>query len=576
MGFIFRYLAPYKVVAILAPLFMVFEVTMDLIQPTIMQHIIDNGIAESNTAYVIKMFMFMILAAIGGLIGGVGCSIFASRAAVNFATDLREAVFTATMFFSSKNKHDIGVGTLITNVTGDIETLQRAVMMTLKVFVRGPLLFVGAVIIVFFTARELFSLLLIIVPILIVLIVLFTTLSGKVFGRVQKQMDRVNTFMQENLAGVRVVKAFNRSKHQIEHFTAINDKLADRSIRAEKVVGTLAPLSMFVINIGMMAALWLGVIKVEQGALEVGVILAFINYLTIIMNGIMSASNVLIQIARAVPSAKRVKRVLNTTTTITTPNNAVTTPIRGDITFENVSFYYYNKNEYVLKDISFTLKAGETLGVIGMTGSGKSSLVRLIPRLYEAQKGRVLIDGKPVEQYDLQTLRHAIGFAPQQAVLFSGTVAEQLHFGKTDASDKEMTQALASSAALEFVERFDDKLEHHIDQGGRNLSGGQRQRLAMARAFIRKPSILILDDTTSAVDAVSERHIQLSIARDFSDATKVIIASKIASIEHADHILVLEDGNMVGYGTHETLLATNDVYQEIAATQQQQGGVIHE
>lgn len=576
MGFIFRYLAPYKVVAILAPLFMVFEVTMDLIQPTIMQHIIDNGIAESNTAYVIKMFMFMILAAIGGLIGGVGCSIFASRAAVNFATDLREAVFTATMFFSSKNKHDIGVGTLITNVTGDIETLQRAVMMTLKVFVRGPLLFVGAVIIVFFTARELFSLLLIIVPILIVLIVLFTTLSGKVFGRVQKQMDHVNTFMQENLAGVRVVKAFNRSKHQIEHFTAINDKLADRSIRAEKVVGTLAPLSMFVINIGMMAALWLGVIKVEQGALEVGVILAFINYLTIIMNGIMSASNVLIQIARAVPSAKRVKRVLNTTTTITTPNNAVTTPIRGDITFENVSFYYYNKNEYVLKDISFTLKAGETLGVIGMTGSGKSSLVRLIPRLYEAQKGRVLIDGKPVEQYDLQTLRHAIGFAPQQAVLFSGTVAEQLHFGKTDASDKEMTQALASSAALEFVERFDDKLEHHIDQGGRNLSGGQRQRLAMARAFIRKPSILILDDTTSAVDAVSERHIQSSIARDFSDATKVIIASKIASIEHADHILVLEDGNMVGYGTHETLLATNDVYQEIAATQQQQGGVIHE
>ncbi|WP_010288560.1 ABC transporter ATP-binding protein [Kurthia massiliensis] len=576
MGFIFRYLAPYKAVAILAPVFMVFEVTMDLIQPTIMQHIIDNGIAEGNTAYVIKMFVFMILAAIGGLIGGVGCSIFASRAAVNFATDLREAVFTATMFFSSKNKHDIGVGTLITNVTGDVETLQRAVMMTLKVFVRGPLLFVGAVIIVFFTARELFSLLLIIVPILMVLIILFTTLSGKVFGRVQKQMDRVNTFMQENLAGVRVVKAFNRSKHQIEHFTAINDKLADRSIRAEKVVGTLSPLSMFVINIGMMAALWLGVIKVEQGALEVGVILAFINYLTIIMNGIMSASNVLIQIARAVPSAKRVKRVLNTTTTIQTPTEAVTTPIRGDITFEDVSFYYYNKHEYVLKDISFHIKAGETLGVIGMTGSGKSSLARLIPRLYDAQKGRVLIDGKPVAQYDLQTLREAIGFAPQQAILFSGTVAEQLQFGRADASSTQMNEALASSAALEFVERFDDQLDHHIDQGGRNLSGGQRQRLAMARAFIRQPSILILDDTTSAVDAVSERQIQMSIARDFAEATKVIIASKIASIQHADHILVLEDGHMVGYGTHAELLANNEVYQEIAATQQQQGGVIHE
>lgn len=576
MGFIFRYLAPYKAVAFLAPLFMVFEVTMDLIQPTIMQHIIDNGIAEGNTAYVIKMFIFMILAAIGGLIGGIGCSIFASRAAVNFATDLREAVFTATMFFSSKNKHDVGVGTLITNVTSDVETLQRAVMMTLKVFVRGPLLFVGAIIIVFMTARELFSLLLIIVPILMVLIILFTTLSGKVFGRVQKQMDRVNTFMQENLAGVRVVKAFNRSKHQIDHFTAINDKLADRSIRAEKVVGTLSPLSMFVINLGMMATLWLGVLKVEQGALEVGVILAFINYLTLIMNGIMSASNVLIQIARAVPSAKRVKRVLHTTTTIQTPQQAVTTAIRGDMTFENVSFYYYNKLEYVLQDISFHVKAGETLGVIGMTGSGKSSLARLIPRLYDVQKGQVRIDDVPVTQYDLQTLRDAIGFAPQQAILFSGTVAEQLWFGREDASPAQMNWALASSASLEFVERFDDQLDHHIDQGGRNLSGGQRQRLAMARAFIRQPSILILDDTTSAVDAVSERQIQTSIARDFAEATKVIIASKIASIQHADHILVLEDGHMVGYGTHAELLANNEVYQEIAATQQQQGGVIHE
>lgn len=576
MGFVFRYLAPYKVAAILAPLFMVFEVTMDLIQPTIMQHIIDDGIATQNHGYVLKMFLFMILAAVGGLIGGIGCSIFASRAAVNFATDLRAAVFAATMFFSSKNKQDIGVGTLITNVTSDVETLQKAVLMTLKVFVRGPLLFIGAVVIVFITARELFSLLLIIVPILLILIVVFTMLSSKVFGRVQKQMDRVNTFMQENLAGVRVVKAFNRSKHQTTQFTTINDDLAARSIHAEKVVGVLSPLSMFIINLGMMVALWMGVIKVENGTLEVGVILAFINYLTIIMNGIMSSSNVLIQIARAVPSAKRLQRVLNTRTTIESPTDAVVAPIQGKIEFDNVSFYYYNKDEYVLKDISFTLNPHETLGIIGMTGSGKTSLVRLIPRLYEAQKGRVLIDNRPIEQYDLQTLRQAIGFAPQQAILLSGTIEEQLRFGREDATEGELAHALEASVASEFVSRFDDGLQHPVAQGGRNLSGGQRQRLAMARAFIRQPAILILDDTTSAVDAVSEKKIQQSIARDFEAATKIIVASKISSIRHADKILVLENGEMAGLGAHEELLATNTVYQEIVETQLEKGGVLHE
>lgn len=576
MGFVFRYLAPYKVAAILAPLFMVFEVTMDLIQPTIMQHIIDDGIATQNHGYVLKMFLFMILAAVGGLIGGIGCSIFASRAAVNFATDLRAAVFAATMFFSSKNKQDIGVGTLITNVTSDVETLQKAVLMTLKVFVRGPLLFIGAVVIVFITARELFSLLLIIVPTLLILIVVFTMLSSKVFGRVQKQMDRVNTFMQENLAGVRVVKAFNRSKHQTTQFTAINDDLAARSIHAEKVVGVLSPLSMFIINLGMMVALWMGVIKVENGTLEVGVILAFINYLTIIMNGIMSSSNVLIQIARAVPSAKRLQHVLNTRTTIESPTDVAVAPIQGKIEFDNVSFYYYNKDEYVLKDISFTLNPYETLGIIGMTGSGKTSLVRLIPRLYEAQKGRVLIDNRPIEQYDLQTLRQAIGFAPQQAILLSGTIEEQLRFGREDATEGELAHALEASVASEFVSRFDDRLQHPVAQGGRNLSGGQRQRLAMARAFIRQPAILILDDTTSAVDAVSEKKIQQSIARDFEAATKIIVASKISSIRHADKILVLENSEMAGLGTHEELLATNTVYQEIVETQLEKGGVLHE
>ncbi len=576
MGMILHYIKPYKWVAIFAPLFMVFEVMMDLIQPTIMQHLIDDGIASGNTSYVMKMFMFMLLAALGGLVGGVGCTIFASRAAVQFSADLREAVFHTTVLFSSKNKDDFGIGTLITNVTNDVETLQRAVLMTLKVFVRGPLLFLGAIVIVFFTARELFPLLMVIVPILMILIVLFTKISSKVFGVVQLQIDRVNAFMQENLAGIRVVKSLNRHLHQMKQFQKINDRLANRSIRAEYVVSTLGPLTTFIINLGIVAALWLGVIKIDAGIIEVGVILAFINYLTIIMNGIMSSSNVLIQIARAVPSAKRLQRVLNTSPAVQSPENGIDRPIQGTIQFDHVSFYYYNEEEYVLKDISFTLQQGETLGIIGMTGSGKSSLLKLIPRMYDPKKGTITIDGIDSKQYDLRVLREAIGMATQRAILLSGTVEEQLRFGKVDANEQQMATALESSASTAFVERFDEGRAHFITQGGHNLSGGQRQRLAMARAFVRQPKILILDDTTSAVDAVSERFIQEKIAENFEQSTKIIVSSKLSSIRHADQILVLEDGEMVGIGTHEQLLSTNAIYKEIAETQRAQGGMLHE
>lgn len=576
MGMILQYIKPYKWVAIFAPLFMVFEVMMDLIQPTIMQHLIDDGIGSGNTSYVIKMFIFMLLAALGGLIGGVGCTIFASRAAVQFSSDLREAVFHTTVLFSSKNKDDFGIGTLITNVTNDVETLQRAVLMTLKVFVRGPLLFLGAIAIVYFTARELFPLLMVIVPILIVLIVLFTRLSSKVFGVVQLQIDRVNSFMQENLAGIRVVKSLNRHLHQMKQFQNINDRLANRSIRAEYVVSTLAPLTTFIINLGIVAALWLGVIKIDAGVIEVGVILAFINYLTIIMNGIMSSSNVLIQMARAVPSAKRLQRVLQTQPAVQSIENGVQGPINGTLAFENVSFYYYNEDEYVLKDISFTVQQGETLGIIGMTGSGKSSLLKLIPRMYDPKKGSIKIDGIDSKQYDLNVLRQSIGMATQRAILLSGTVEEQLRFGKSDATEQQMAHALDASASTSFVERFEDGQNHVITQGGRNLSGGQRQRLAMARAFIREPRILILDDTTSAVDAISERYIQTKIAENFKQSTKIIVSSKLSSIRHADQILVLENGEMVGIGTHEQLLSTNAIYQEIAETQRAQGGMLHE
>ncbi|MBD8028646.1 ABC transporter ATP-binding protein [Ureibacillus sp. Re31] len=571
-----KYIKPYLLFAIIAPIMMVIEVSMDLIQPTIMQHIIDSGIAENDKPYVIKMFIFMVLSAVVGLLGGVGCGIYASKTAINFATDIRQDLYETITYFSNSNKDRFTLGKLITNITSDVEMLQRALLMLLKIFVRGPLTFIGAIVIVFITARELFPILLFVVPILALAIFFFTKLSGKLFLKVQEAVDGVNTKVQENLAGIRVIKAYNRKKHQIDQFTAVNGTLMKRNIHADQMIGILMPLTAFVVNIGIILALWLGAIKVENDTIEVGMILAFINYLMMIMGGLMSSSNVLMQIARAIPSANRIVEVLEEKPEINNIHNPVIAPIKGEVAFENVSFAYNKNNEPVLKNISFRAEPGDTIGIIGMTGSGKSTIVQLIPRLFDADQGVVKIDGKPIAEYDLSTLRKAIGFAPQKATLFSKTIEENVKYGRDEASIEQLIEALESSCALEFVEKFEDKEQHFVTQGATNLSGGQKQRLAMARAFIRKPAILILDDTTSAVDSISEKRIQQAIANRFKESTKFIVSSKISSIRHADTILVLDDGCIVGKGTHEQLIATNEAYQEIVSTQVVRGGTFNE
>ncbi|MFS0782036.1 ABC transporter ATP-binding protein [Bacillus sp. 1P06AnD] len=561
-----KYVKPYTILAIMGPLLMVVEVVMDLIQPTIMQHIIDTGIAGQNHAYVIKMGLLMILSAIIGLLGGAGCSIYSSRAAIHFASDIRKDVFEIITQFSNRNKDSFGTGKLITIMTNDVETLQRALMMTLKVFVRGPLLFIGSVVIVFLTARELFPVLLVVVPLLMICMYFFTKISGTLFQKVQEAIDSVNVKLQENLAGIRVIKAFNRRDHHMKEFSEVNSQLTRKNIRADQVVGVLMPLTMFVINMGIVAALWMGAIKVSNHTLQVGVLLAFINYLTIIMNGLISSSNVLVQIARAFPSAHRIQQVLQTKVDIQNVDSAPSF-IKGAIQFKNVSFSYSKNGEYVLKNLSFSAKPGETIGIIGTTGSGKSTLVKLIPRLFDCDEGDIELDGVSIKQYNLQTLRKAIGFTPQKATLFSGSIEENMKFGKEKADDKDMEAALAASCAAEFVSAYEDGYRHMLSQGAANLSGGQKQRLSMARAFIRKPSILILDDSTSAVDSLSEHRIQKAIKKQQKECTTFIVASKISSIKHANQILVLEDGRLIGSGTHEQLLSENAIYQEIYSTQ---------
>ncbi|EEL99494.1 ABC transporter, permease/ATP-binding protein [Bacillus mycoides DSM 2048] len=563
--------------AIIGPLFMVLEVAMDLIQPTIMQHIIDVGIANRDLNYVIKMGLLMIGAAAIGLIGGLGCMMYSTKAAVNFATDIRKDVFAKIETFSSKNRDSFGTGKLLTIVTNDITSIQSAMTMTLRVLVRGPLLFIGSIIIVFVTARDLFPILLVVVPVLLVAIVLIAGQSSGSFKRVQEALDKVNTKLQENLSGVRVIKAYVRQKYEIAQFEKVNTSLTEINIRAIQIISLMMPIIMLVVNSGIVATLWIGGEKVFNGTLQVGAILAFINYLNIILMSLMSISMVFIQIARAFPSADRVQQVLHTEVDITTEGDVYEPKqVGGNVEFKNVSYSYTKNNEYVLKDISFTVRKGEKIGIIGSTGSGKSTLAKLLPRLYDVDQGEICIDDVNVKAYDLQKLRASIGFVPQKALLFSGSIEENLRYGKEDATYDELELASSSACATEFINKLEDSYEYNLTQGATNLSGGQKQRISIARALVRKPSILVLDDSTSAVDAKSEAVIQEALRTRYSGTTTFLIASKISSIIDADKILVLNNGELVGNGTHEDLLATCEVYQEIYLSQggslQQEGG----
>ena len=562
------YIKPYTLFAILGPLLMCMEVSMDLLQPMIMQHIIDDGVANNDSTYVIKLGLLMLVTSIIGLICGVGSSIYSTKAAVNFAADIRRDVFKKTEHFSSKNTDAFGAGKLITIVTNDITSVQQALMMTLKIFVRGPMFFIGSVVIVWFTARELFPILLVAIPILMFLIYYFSTKSGKLFAKVQRAVDQVNTKLQETFAGIRVIKAFDRQDYEIEKFQDVNDTLTKRNTSAEQVILTLMPIMLFIVNLGVVAGMWMGAIKVNEGTLQVGVILAFINYLNIILNGLMSSSHVLMQITRSFTSANRIVQVLDTEIDISESENPIPNhEFKGQVEFREVNFSYSKNGEYVLKNISFLAKAGETIGIIGSTGSGKSTLVKLIPRLYDPDSGAILIDGVNIQEYSLERLRESIGFVQQKVTLFSGSIEENVRYGKVDASAYEMKGAAESAAAMEFIEKLDGKFAHELMQGATNLSGGQKQRLSMTRAFIREPKILILDDSTSAIDALSEASVQQALKQKHSKTTVFIISSKVSSIIDADQILVIDDGMIEASGKHEELLEKSSVYRGIYATQ---------
>ena len=562
------YLKPYWKMVILAPLLMVIEVVCDLSQPTLLAKIVDDGIAKGDIDLIIRTGLLMVGVAFIGMIGGVGCTIASSIASQGFGADLRSAVFRKIQSFSFSNLDRFKPSTLITRLTNDITQLQQLVLMSLRIVVRAPLLFLGGIVMAVSINSRLSTILFIAIPLQITAFLYLMRKGFPLFTIMQQKIDKVNAVIRENLAGIRVVKAFVREDMEKSRFNSANEDLMNTSIRAFMPIITLMPFIMLVMNLSVVAVLWFGGLLVARENMHVGEIMAFINYLTQILFSLMMIGNIFIFISRASASAQRVSEVLDTEVDIENPVNPDTNPItEGEVIFENVSFSYDGAGgEPVLKDISFTAYHGETVAIVGTTGSGKSTLVSLIPRLYDVTKGRILIDGRDVREIDIDVLRSAISIVLQETILFSGTIKENILWGNEFATDEEVIEIAKIAQAHDFIMSFPDGYDTQIGQRGVDLSGGQKQRIAIARALIKKPVILILDDCTSAVDLATERRILRGL-KSISRCTTFIIAQRISTVMNADKILVLDDGRLIAQGTHSELLVTCPIYQDIYKSQ---------
>ncbi|MCL4440070.1 MAG: ABC transporter ATP-binding protein/permease [Firmicutes bacterium] len=563
------YIKPYWTAALLAPLLMLLEVATDLLQPKLMANIVDKGIAHGDIGFIIQTGLIMIAVALIGVIGGFGCIVFSSIAAQNFGTDLRSDLFRKVQSFSFSSLDKFKTASLITRLTNDIVQVQNAVLTMLRILVRAPLLCVGGIIMALAINPGLALILVVTMPILALALGYVIRKGFPLFARVQKVLDRVNTVMRENLTGVRVVKAFVRSDYETKRFGSVNDQYMEVTVQASRVVGMIMPVMILVLNLSILAVIWFGGVRVNNGNMLVGQVMAFISYMTQILFSLMLAGFMLMMVSRAKVSADRIQEVLDTQTEIRDNPGASDTPIiAGRVDFKNVSFRYEGAGgEPVLRNITFSAVPGETVAILGATGSGKSTLVNLIPRFYEVTDGSVLIDGTDVRDIKLDILRGGISMVLQDSVLFSGTVRDNICWGLDGASDEEVIEAAKAAQAHDFIIDLPEGYDSLIGQRGVNLSGGQKQRIAIARALIKKPPILILDDSTSAVDVATETHIQEALKHLMQNSTCIVIAQRITTVLDADKILVLEDSRIVDSGTHRELMKSSPVYQDIYHSQ---------
>lgn len=566
----FKYIKPYLPYFIIGPLMMIVEVIGEVTMPYLMAQIINNGVAERDVSYIISTGLLMVVVALFMMGGGVGAAYFGAKAAVNFASDLRKDVFAKVQQFSFHNIDSFSTGSLVTRLTNDITQMQNMVNMCLRMMLRAPGMMIGSIIMAFMMNAKLAVILLIAMPILMAAITLVTMAAFPKFEGMQKKLDKLNSKIQESLTNVRVIKSFVREKHEEETFKEANENLMDSSLKAFRIVILNMPIMALAMNITTLVVVWFGGQQIIAGDMPVGDLSSFISYITQVLMSLMILGMIILQSSRAMASSKRICEVLDTEVDLTDefasrPDKKVES---GKIEFKNVSFRYYKENqEKVLNNINLSIQSGQTVGIIGSTGCGKTTLVSMIPRLYDVDEGQVLVDGVDVKDYGLTNLRDGVGMVLQKNILFSGTILENLQWGDAEASMGEIRSVADAAQADGFVTSFPDGYETMLGQGGVNVSGGQKQRLCIARALLRKPKILILDDSTSAVDTATEAKIRETFTTSLKDTTKIIIAQRISSVMDADQIVVMDEGEIVGLGTHDNLLDTCEAYQEIYASQ---------
>lgn len=564
------YIKPYLSAFLLAPLLMLTEVFGEILLPKFMSMIINNGVADRDTGYIIRMGIIMVLTAIVMAAGGIGGAYFSAKASICFTSDLRDALFAKVQNFSFKNIDQYSTGSLVTRLTNDVQQVQNVTMMGLRLLFRAPGMLIGALIMAFLMNAKLALVILIVIPFLSIAIVTIMVKAFPRFTLMQKKIDKLNSGIQEALTNVRVIKSFVREDYEEEKFQTMNQDLKDSSLNAMKIVIATMPIMMFAMNVTTLAVVWYGGNIIIAGNMQVGDLTAFTTYIVQILMSLMMLSMVLLQSSRAIASVKRISEVLDTEIDLT-DENASRKDLKvteGKVEFKDVAFSYSNEGgEKILEHINFTAEPGKVLGIIGTTGSGKTSLVQLIPRLYDVTEGQVLVDGVDVREYSLKNLRDGVGMVLQKNVLFSGTIDENLRWGNEEASEEEVRSAAGAAQADGFVTSFTKGYDSDLGQGGSNVSGGQKQRLCIARALLKKPKILILDDSTSAVDTATEAKIRESFSTTLKDTTKIIIAQRIGSVESADKIIVLDDGKIIGMGTHAELMKNCEAYQEIYYSQ---------
>ncbi|MGN1179982.1 MAG: ABC transporter ATP-binding protein [Suilimivivens sp.] len=561
------YLKDYKKESVLGPLFKLLEASFELIVPLVVASMIDVGIANNDRGYILKMCLIMAALGLIGLTCSVTAQFFAAKAAVGFATKLRHGLFEHIQKLSFSQMDREGTSTLITRITSDINQVQSGVNLVLRLFLRSPFIVFGAMIMAFTVDVKAALIFVIVIPVLSIIVFGIMLLSIPLYKKVQGALDRVLGITRENLTGVRVIRAFGEEETEIQKFDRETDSLRHMQMVAARISALMNPLTYIVVNGGLIALIYVGALRVEAGILTQGQVVALVNYMSQILVELVKLANLIITVTKAVACGNRIQSVLEIPAGMETADGKGDEKLKGCVEFDHVSLRYHKGGEEALTDISFKAKKGDTIGVIGGTGSGKSSLVNLIPRFYDVEKGSVKVDGVDVREYDLETLRDKIGVVMQKAVLFQGTIRDNLKWGNENAGDEDLWEALRTAQAEEFVLQKKDKLDERIEQEGRNLSGGQKQRLSIARALVKKPEILILDDSASALDYATDAALRRSLKEMPGETTVFIVSQRASSLMHADIIIVLDDGNVAGMGTHEELLNNCEVYQEIYYSQ---------